>query len=67
MDAPRPAHEPDDAIATGVEDKTRDADREARWSAWRAENADGIAALNRWYEENGHPLARYMILPCGAV
>lgn len=31
-----------------------DPGREARWARWQAENADSIAAYNRWFEREGH-------------
>jgi antibiotic biosynthesis monooxygenase (ABM) superfamily enzyme len=66
MDAPASKSELPDPEAEIIT-QTIDPDRERRWAAWRDENAEAIAAANAWYEENGHPLAKYMILPGGAV
>lgn len=35
--------------------------KEARWSAWRAENAEAIAACDAYVEEHGLPLEKYRL------
>ena len=44
-------------ISRAAEDGLRAAVKRAREDAWKAENADSIAAWNRYVEENGLPLA----------
>lgn len=38
-----------------------DPERDARWTAWRQENAGVIASWNDYVEEHGLPLAHYRL------
>jgi antitoxin CcdA len=46
-------------ISRAGEEGVRLAVAQARTAQWLAENAEAIAAKNRWIEENGLPLAKY--------